>query len=88
MSLGINMTYLRALHADRFQEIMSMTGVVVQCVNEAAALTCTCKTCGNKQHVAAVLSRALTSAQELIKLLEHGSHTLASAEQAINEIVC
>lgn len=87
-SLAINTTYLRALHADRFQEIMTMADVVVKCVKEVAVLTCTCKTCGNKQHVAAVLSRALTSAKELIKLVEHGSRTLASADQVINEMVC
>ena len=62
-----SMTHLRACALHEVQEIMSKTKFVTQCLEEAAAITCTCE----KQSVDAVLTRALTSAREVIKLLEH-----------------
>ena len=69
------MTHLRACALHEVQEIISMTKVVTRYLKEAADITCACKTCEKNQRVGAVLSRALTSAQELIKLLERESHT-------------
>lgn len=66
---------LRACALHEVQEIITMTKVVTQYLKEAADITCTCKTCEKHQRVDAVLSHALTSAQELIKLLERESHT-------------
>ena len=51
--------------------MMSMAQVVFQSVREAADLTC--DSCRHNQHLSAVLSRALASAQELIDHMEHGA---------------
>ena len=56
------------------EEMLSMAEVVTQSLQEAAGLTSTCDSCSNKQHLGAVLSRAISIGEELRELIKNSAH--------------
>ena len=59
------------LHAVQMEEMLSMAEVMTQSLQEVAGLT---STCDNKQHIGAVLSRAISIGEELMELIKNLAH--------------